>query len=289
MKGPGGTPSSKNNTVVGARLRDAWPWFLLILMSLSCIVAQSFGFLHEGVGKYLYIVACTGSALFGLIGLAGWIAGRLAAARNALYWSSLVAAPEKFFSEIESKRPDYEGHWKNVAGIARAIGIRMGMKDPEIRVLTRAVEVMDLGMLEMLEGIGTGPADESTREAIRKHPLGSEEILDSMYPGWDVLPLVRHHHECFDGSGYPDGLRGDEIPLGARILAVADSFVAMTSDRPYKKRRTAVEAVDELKAAKGSRYDPGVVETLVSESRFDESGEIGIGSPVERNRQNTQP
>jgi HD-GYP domain-containing protein (c-di-GMP phosphodiesterase class II) len=87
------------------------------------------------------------------------------------------------------------------------------------------------------------------------------EMLGEMHP---IVPLIRHHHECYDGSGYPDGLKGEEIPLISRIIAVADMYDAMTSDRPYRKRRTHQFAVDEILSVSGIKIDPRVAEAFLT-------------------------
>jgi HD-GYP domain-containing protein (c-di-GMP phosphodiesterase class II) len=98
---------------------------------------------------------------------------------------------------------------------------------------------------------------------IKKHPVLSDRILKPVDFPYPVQPLVRHHHERYDGKGYPDQLAGEEIPLGARILAVADSYEAMTSDRPYRKALSVERALDELVRNKGTQFDPRIVDEFV--------------------------
>jgi HD-GYP domain-containing protein (c-di-GMP phosphodiesterase class II) len=105
---------------------------------------------------------------------------------------------------------------------------------------------------------------------MRKHPVIGEEILASTERMRGVAMLVRHHQEKWDGTGYPDGLNGEEIPLGARILAVCDAYSAITDDRPYKKARAHEEAVAELHRCEGAQFDPRVVAafcTIVERTR----------------------
>ena len=101
-------------------------------------------------------------------------------------------------------------------------------------------------------------------QCIRQHPvLGAEMLTHSS--SMDVIrPLVLYHHERYDGRGYPDGLTGEDIPLGARIIAVADAYHAMTSDRPYQSRRSLREAICELDTCSGTQFDPGVIQVFVA-------------------------
>ena len=99
---------------------------------------------------------------------------------------------------------------------------------------------------------------------IRRHPMYSVEILASIRPDWEILPLVRHHHEWWNGMGYPDGLKGESIPLGSRILQLVDAFVAMTSYRAYKGAREAREALAEIENYAGVQFDPRVVKAFVA-------------------------
>src|SRR5205085_8001969 len=98
---------------------------------------------------------------------------------------------------------------------------------------------------------------------VKRHPLVGEEILAPLPRADQLLPAVRHHHERVDGAGYPDGLGGDTIPLFARIIAIADAFVAMTSDRPYRRRRSKEEAIQTLQQGAGKQWDAGLVERFL--------------------------
>ena len=99
---------------------------------------------------------------------------------------------------------------------------------------------------------------------MRHHPLIGANILKPVAFPWAITPIVRHHHEHFDGTGYPAGLKGEEIPLLARILTAADSYEAMTADRPYRRGLAIGAALEELRSCSGTQFDPRIVETLVS-------------------------
>ncbi len=107
-----------------------------------------------------------------------------------------------------------------------------------------------------------GPLDSGEREHMREHPEIGARILEPVERLRQLAPLVRFSHECWDGSGYPDGLAGEQIPLGARIISVCDAFDAMVSDRPYRGGRSTAEALVELRAHAGTQFDPAVVEAF---------------------------
>ncbi|MDR7548275.1 MAG: HD domain-containing phosphohydrolase, partial [Armatimonadota bacterium] len=107
-----------------------------------------------------------------------------------------------------------------------------------------------------------GPLTADEWDVVRRHPDVGAQIVAPVRSLQPVIPIIRHHQERWDGSGYPDGLRGDAIPLAARILAAADAYVAMTDARPYRPARSHHEAVAELRRHAGSQFDPAVIEAL---------------------------
>jgi HD-GYP domain-containing protein (c-di-GMP phosphodiesterase class II) len=118
-----------------------------------------------------------------------------------------------------------------------------------------------------------GPLDEQARERVRNHAVAGEALV-SVVPGLsDAAQVVRSHHERFDGSGYPDGLAGEEIPMAARIVGAADAFVAMTESRPYEGPRRHAEAVEELMQGAGSHFDPQVVAAIVAVLEHERRGD----------------
>ncbi len=108
-----------------------------------------------------------------------------------------------------------------------------------------------------------GPLDEREWEIMRQHPVIGERILRAIPGLGGVAKIVRHEHERWDGKGYPDGLAGEQIPIGARIILACDAYHAMTSDRPYRAAMTHTDAVAELTRNAGSQFDPNVAEALV--------------------------
>jgi HD-GYP domain-containing protein (c-di-GMP phosphodiesterase class II) len=127
-----------------------------------------------------------------------------------------------------------------------------------------AAELHDIGKTGIPDAIlvKAGPLDEDEWRFMRRHTLIGERIVRAAPSLAPAADLVRSSHEHLDGSGYPDGLSGDAIPLGSRIIAACDAFNAMTSDRPYRKTRAAADAVIELRRCAGTQFDPDVVEAL---------------------------
>jgi HD-GYP domain-containing protein (c-di-GMP phosphodiesterase class II) len=130
-----------------------------------------------------------------------------------------------------------------------------------IRVAARLHDVGRVSVSDMIL-LKPGPLTELETEIMRTHPLVGAQILDALEFPWSVKPAVRYHHERLDGSGYPEGLMGEEIPLGARIVAVADVVAAMTADRPHRQALAEEEALAELAANAGEKYDSQVVDAL---------------------------
>ena len=162
---------------------------------------------------------------------------------------------------LEAKDPYTEGHSVRVAAYSEAIGKQLGLGATTLDMVHRSCLLHDIGKIAVDETIlaKRGHLNELEREKMDMHVLIGESILRPIALLHPLLPGVRHHHEKYDGSGHPDGLRGEEIPIEARIMAVADAFDAMTSSRPYRKPMPEEEALAELRAAAGSQFDPRVV------------------------------
>jgi HD-GYP domain-containing protein (c-di-GMP phosphodiesterase class II) len=140
----------------------------------------------------------------------------------------------------------------------------MKLSQEECKRIKTAAELHDIGKIGVKDLIIDKDSALSTQEfhTIQAHVLTGEKILKPIEYLSFALPMVRHHHENYDGTGYPDGLKGDEIPVGARIVAVADAFDAMTTQRPYNKPMPMKKALEKLKAAKGKQFDPAAVDAL---------------------------
>jgi diguanylate cyclase (GGDEF)-like protein/putative nucleotidyltransferase with HDIG domain len=168
-------------------------------------------------------------------------------------------------------RDVYTGsHSQRVAELAARVARRLQLPDEEVELTRLAGSLHDLGKLAIPEEIlrKPGPLTEPERMVLERHPQIGFRMLESL--GVDpVADWVLHHHERWDGSGYPDGLPGESIPLGARIIFVADAYDAMTSERVYRRRVTREEAIDELKRCAGTQFDPGIVGALAAELEQD--------------------
>jgi two-component system, cell cycle response regulator len=165
---------------------------------------------------------------------------------------------------LAERYPDLGPHADVVAELAQATAIRLGLGDDEVRNVRLAAELHDIGKVAVPEAIlqKPGPLDDSEWDFMRRHTLVGERILAAAPALHAVARLVRSSHERWDGGGYPDALAAERIPFGSRIVAVADAFDAMTAIRPYSARRTADEALAELRRCAGSQFDPAVVEAF---------------------------
>jgi len=180
---------------------------------------------------------------------------------KALTWGTLEALARA----IDAKSPWTAGHSGRVTATSLKIGRAMGRSRKQLEVLHRGALLHDIGKLgisvQVLDKPGRLEADEYRQ--IQAHPSIGGRILEPISAFADIMPIVTDHHERFDGKGYPNGLAGEEIHINARILAVADTYDAMTSDRPYRKGRDVEAAVAEIWNEAGSQFDPKVVEAFL--------------------------
>lgn len=162
---------------------------------------------------------------------------------------------------LETKDPFAHGGTERVVGCAVALGHAMGLDQSEARALEIAALLHDIGMIATGDASGVRQRPLTTVEwgLLKMHPVIAAELLEQAPTLRNVAPIVYHHHEYYDGGGYASGLAGEAIPLAARILAVADAYVAMTSDRPYRKSMTHEAALAELTEKAGTQFDPHVV------------------------------
>ncbi len=166
---------------------------------------------------------------------------------------------------IEAKDLRAAGHGERVAEYVSAVARQMKLPKKMTRTLEFAAFLQDVGNIRVPHAILNKPGkltDDEMRH-LQSHTIIGEEIVEQVRFLKDIGPLIRHHHEAWDGSGYPDGLRGEEIPLGARILAIATAFDAMTSERSYHGKMDEDTAVAELKSAAGRKFDPEIVQVFL--------------------------
>jgi HD-GYP domain-containing protein (c-di-GMP phosphodiesterase class II) len=166
---------------------------------------------------------------------------------------------------LSERNPSLREHGSSVAELARAVAARLGLPQEEQARVGLAAELHDVGKTAIPDSIlnKNGPLTDDEWEYMRRHTLIGERIILAAPSLAHVVPLVRSSHERVDGTGYPDGLAGDEIPIGSRIIFVCDAFDAMTSDRVYRARLTLHDALDELRRAAGTQFDAHVVEAFL--------------------------
>jgi putative nucleotidyltransferase with HDIG domain len=198
-----------------------------------------------------------------------------------------LATVRSLAAAVDAKEPHMRGHSERVAVFASAIAQNMGLSHDQRTALEMAAYLHDIGKIGISGQIlrKPGPLDEDETATMRHHPLIGANILRPVAFPWSIGPVVRHHHERYDGGGYPAGLRGEEIPILARVLAVADAYEAMIADRPYRKSLTAEGAIAELSLCAGTQFDPRVVDSLVEvlrESDADRQAPERAGLEVDR-------
>jgi putative two-component system response regulator len=168
---------------------------------------------------------------------------------------------------VEQRDRQTAGHCERLALMSVALGVGAGLERTELLALYRGGYLHDVGKVGIPDSIMLKPGELTADEwpIMRSHPQRGEEICRPMSSLAPVLPLIRHHHERWDGSGYPDGLRGQQIPLGARLLQVADIYDALISPRPYKPAFAPAAALEIIgdETKRGWR-DPGVVELFMA-------------------------
>lgn len=172
---------------------------------------------------------------------------------------------EALASALEAKDPYTREHTGRIRDMAVALSVVMKVPAQQRRAVRLGSILHDVGKIGISDSIlqKPGPLTELEWEVMRSHPVVGERMLKGIEFLHDALPVIRHHHERWDGKGYPDGLGGEQIPLGARIVAVCDSFDAMTTDRPYREAMSPELACEELIAGAGTQFDPICANLLV--------------------------
>ena len=211
-------------------------------------------------------------------------ADKSAAGRSNRARAQTVLMQQSVLMQLLTERePSLHDHVCDVGALATQIGRRLGLDTEQLDELRRAAELHDLGKLAVPDQVlnKPGPLNESEWRLMRQHTIIGERILNAAPALRPVGRLVRSSHERWDGDGYPDGLVGEEIPLGSRIIAACDAYDAMISRRSYDAARSSAEALEELRRNAGSQFDPDVVELLCDyvEGRSPaESSEEGAGT-----------
>jgi putative nucleotidyltransferase with HDIG domain len=177
--------------------------------------------------------------------------------------AALLHAAKNLVRFVDARDPSTANHSQIVATLAESIAVELGLPAELVEQLRLAGLLHDLGKIGVPDEILKAPRRLTNEEfeLVKKHPAIGYSLLD----GLELDPIddwVLHHHEHWDGSGYPDGLPGEQIPLGSRIVLVADAYEAITADRPYRRAQSQQQALAELRAHAGTQFDPNVVAAL---------------------------
>lgn len=189
---------------------------------------------------------------------------------------------------LEAKDPYTAYHSRNVTLYAEELARRLNLSGPLIQVIRHAAMLHDLGKIGLPDAVlmKTAPLNDDERQLLRRVPMITARILDRMRILETELQIIRHQREHYDGTGHPAGLVGDEIPIGSRILMVADAFDSMTTDRIYRPRRSIADALIEIERLSGKQFDPRIVVTLRKEStESDESWQARIDAATRHAKQ----
>lgn len=180
--------------------------------------------------------------------------------KEAASWVSALEAA------MALKDPDLRARGRRIGGMARRLALAVGLPEAEAELIATGARLHDLGMLAIPDSIRYKPTtlSDDEKEILRHHPQWSSIALAEVVPGSPLIPLVLHHHERWDGRGYPNGLSGEAIPLGARILKLADVYDAVTSPRLWRPALTGEQALSLIEAGAGTEFDPGLVPSFVS-------------------------
>ncbi len=171
---------------------------------------------------------------------------------------------------IEAKDPYTRGHCNRVRKLSVEIANLIGFSREKTEALEYGALLHDVGKIGITEKLlhKNGPLNESEKKDFQRHTIIGETILSTVEFFRPCLKIVRHHHEWYNGNGYPDGLKGEEIDIEARIVAISDSYDAMTSTRPYRKALSTEIAIEELKKMKGKQFDPELVDLFIDNKLY---------------------
>jgi HD-GYP domain-containing protein (c-di-GMP phosphodiesterase class II) len=246
---------------------------VVVLLEVQAIIIWG-GTWHMSWWLYhgLYLIA------FGIL-CAGWTlearrAGTLRAIADALSMRDALAQLNRgletpildLVDEVEAKDRETFGHVRRVSGYALAIGKRLNLSPSSLRLLALGAEMHDVGKISIPSSVLAKPGPLSAEEfaVVKTHTARGQEIAEQVAALNELAVVIRHHHERYDGSGYPDGLSGEQIPLFSRIIAVADTYDAITSKRPYRPGRSHDEALSEIRAGRGLQFDPECVDAFLA-------------------------
>ncbi len=225
---------------------------------------------HSALGTALLSGLVAGSYV--LAGVAGLVATvytihMVVALMSRLFGRSApnLEVVKAMVSLVEARDPHTQGHSMRVSEYAAALGEKLGLFPDEIETLRLAGQLHDLGKMGVPEQILQKGSSLSVEEweVVRQHPVIGADLVGRIPTLEHIAEVIRYHHERYDGKGYPDGLKAEEIPYGARILAVVDAFDAMSSDRPYRTGYELRRCLEELREGKGKQFDPDITEAFI--------------------------
>lgn len=189
--------------------------------------------------------------------------------RSDLHEDATLAGTVEAMAVLVSARDRYTGeHCQAVVSLATGMAVRLGMSEKEIRLVEMAARLQDIGKIAVPDSVLVkegAPLTDEEWKILRRHPEIGADVVGRVPALRPLSPIIRAHHERWDGRGYPDRLIGGEIPLGARIVAVADAYRALTADRPYQQRHSAEDSLQELRRCAATQFDAEVVEALAAE------------------------
>jgi diguanylate cyclase (GGDEF)-like protein len=251
---------------------------------------------HAPVGSYAAVALIRGGALIGLmllrhrlpqfplpsLRLAEVLAGETVTVLLSQSGDGSRTAVAALAAAIDARDNYTMSHSEEVVGLAREVARRLGLSPSEVSKVRDGAMLHDVGKVAIPNEIlfKAGPLTESEWEVMREHPAIGESILRRTPELAPIAPLVRHEHERWDGDGYPDGLAGESIPIGSRIILACDAYNAMITERPYRQPMSAEAALSELRGNAGSQFDPRVVEALLAVLDAPADGASGEQTPV---------
>ena len=182
------------------------------------------------------------------------------------FWEDAHTVTSILVEAVTPKDGYTSEHASQVARLSQLVGVELGLNVAELEALTLGALLHDLGKIAVSNALlaKPGPLTEEEWAVVKSHPDVGARMIEPIKVLSEVVQVVRHHHERYDGTGYPDGLAGEAIPLAARIVAAVDAYDVMLRGRPYyRQRRTQEEALEELSREAGVQFDPAVVEALI--------------------------
>ena len=173
--------------------------------------------------------------------------------------------------EMNARDSDIQRHTERIGEYATELGRRVGLSAADLNAVAYSILLHDLGRIGISESIllKRGPLNDEERDAVKRHTEIGERIAAPLSGAERFGPIIRHHHERWDGRGYPDGLIGEAIPMGARIISIVDAFDAMTQFRPYREPKSVAEAIAELRRERSQQFDPQLVNEFVKVIEWD--------------------